>query len=79
MSDFPWTDSEPPAGEIWNTARLFARVFSEPGGEDVLAHLRRITVERTLPPEASAEALRDLEGQRRIVKFIEAQILRGRQ
>ena len=37
----------------------------------VLAHLRRITVERVLTGEASDGMLRYLEGQRYLVRYIE--------
>ncbi len=64
-------------GEI---AKAAARVFS-PQNEDartVLAHLRAMTLERTLGADATDAQLRDLEGARRLVKHIETLITSGR-
>jgi len=59
-------------------ARAFARALSGRDGEIVRAHLRRLTLERALGPEAEAAALRHLEGQRALVVRIEALAARGR-
>ena len=59
-------------------ARAFARVFSAPDAPLVLAHLRALTVERSLGPDASDAALRYLEGQRMLVQHILSLIERGR-
>lgn len=56
----------------------YARCFSGPHGERVLAHLRALTVERALGPDASAELLRHTEGQRQLVHAILALVERGR-
>lgn len=58
-------------------ARVFARCFRGRDGERALAFLRRMTVERCLPAAATAEELRDAEGQRRLVKLIETLVQRG--
>jgi hypothetical protein len=49
----------------------FERAFATDAGRQVLAHLRRATVERRTPPEASEAVLRHLEGQRALVQLIE--------
>jgi hypothetical protein len=43
-------------------------------GQIVLAHLRQITIERELGPDASDSALRELEAQRRFVREIERKV-----
>ena len=56
----------------------YTRCFSTPSGSAVLSHLRQITVERTLGPNASDSDLRWLESQRSLVRHIETMITRGR-
>jgi len=58
--------------------RAFARCFAGPEGAVALAHLRRLTLERALGPEADAATLRHLEGQRQLVTRIAALVERGR-
>lgn len=65
------------AGDPNAIARVFARCFRGRDGERALAFLRRMTVERCLPATATAEELRDAEGQRRLVKLIETLVQRG--
>nr|BDD47277.1 hypothetical protein 1 [bacterium] len=55
-----------------------ARVFSSAEGRRVLHHLRAITRERVLAPDASDAALRHVEGQRALVAHLESLIERGR-
>ncbi len=50
----------------------FAKCFITREGGIVLSFLRRLTIERYLGPAASADELRHLEGQRHLVKQIEA-------
>jgi hypothetical protein len=69
-------EAERPDAEA--VARAFARCFSGPEGAIALDHLRRITFERVLAPEAGEAALRDLEGQRRLAATLLALIRRGR-
>ncbi len=59
-------------------ARVFARCFRGRNGARVLGHLRAVTVERRLGPEASEALLRHLEGQRHLVAYIESLVARGR-
>ncbi|HYD30079.1 MAG TPA: hypothetical protein VEB64_04385 [Azospirillaceae bacterium] len=71
-----WFESAPvPAGD--DPVAHFARCFATPDGQRVLAHLRAITTGRALGPEASAAALRHLEGQRQLVRTIAALVRRG--
>jgi hypothetical protein len=78
MSDFPWEEARPVAVAT-ETARLFARVFGTDDGQAVLEHLRELTIERVMGADASDAALRQLEGQRQLVKLMETLIKRGRQ
>lgn len=77
-----WSWFEPPAppddAHRQAVARAFARVFSGPDAPLALAHLRGLTLERCLGPEASDAALRCLEGQRLLVTHILSLIERGR-
>lgn len=71
------TATEPPATEA-DTAAAFARCFATPDGARVLATLTALTLARALGPGSSDAALRQLEGQRRLVLTIRALINRGR-
>jgi D-mannonate dehydratase len=57
----------------------FARCFRGRDGERVLAHLRRLTIERRLGPDCSNAELRHLEGQRHLAAYIAQLVERGRQ
>ena len=54
-----------------NISKNYARTFSTPSGRAVLAHLRKITIERVLGPNATESQLRSLESQRALVHQIE--------
>lgn len=56
----------------------YARCFGTPAGRTVLAHLRKITIERPLGPNVSDDELRWVESQRALVRTIESQVARGR-
>ena len=56
----------------------YARTFSTAAGVAVLKHLRKITVERVLGPNATDSELRGLEAQRALVHQIEIMIQRGK-
>lgn len=76
-----WLDSaSPPSVDEagMETARRAVRVFSSADGAALLEHLREITVERCLGPEAGPDTLRDMEGRRRLVLYLMALIRRGR-
>jgi len=59
-------------------AAAFARCFTGTDGARVLQHLRAVTTERSLGPDAPDTALRHLEGQRQLVQAIHALVARGR-
>ena len=48
----------------------FAKCFKTREGQIVLAVLKRMTQERYLGPDSSADALRHLEGQRQLVGYM---------
>lgn len=60
-------------------ATAFARLFCRPDGQRVLAHLKHITQERVLAPDAQNAELWFLEGQRALVALIIALINQGQQ
>jgi hypothetical protein len=66
--------SEPLQGDL---ASAFARCFRGSDGDRVLAHLRRITIERRPAPDCSEAELRHLEGQRHLAAYILQLVARG--
>ncbi|MBS4045082.1 MAG: hypothetical protein KG075_01980 [Alphaproteobacteria bacterium] len=58
-------------------ASAFARCFRGNDGERVMAHLRRITIERRPAPDCSEAELRHLEGQRHLAAYIQQLVTRG--
>ncbi len=56
----------------------YARTFATAAGAAVLKHLRHITIERVLGPDATDAQLRGLEAQRALVHQIENLIERGK-
>lgn len=60
------------------TEQNYARAFSTATGAAVLQHLRKMTIERVLGPNATDAELRSLESQRALVHLIENMISRGR-
>ena len=56
----------------------YARCFATSAGQYVLAHMRKITIDRALGPTASDNELRWAEAQRALVHQIETRIIRGR-
>ncbi len=58
--------------------KQYARTFQTPSGKAVLQHLRKITIERTLGPNASDNELRWAEANRAFVRQIENIILRAK-
>ena len=55
----------------------FTRCFATTDDQRVLAHLRRMTLDRTLGPATSDGVLRYLEGQRALVAHILTLVARG--
>ena len=77
LEGVPSAEAVPAAGPGGDPAPSFARCFAGPDGARVLGTLKAMTLERTLGPDASDAALRDLEGQRRLVAIILALTARG--
>ena len=72
-------DPDPDGGETWQAlAETAARCFRGDDGRRLLGHLRRATIERVLAPDVSEARLRHLEGQRQLVRHLEALIAAGR-
>lgn len=55
-----------------------ARIFATEPGQRLLNHLRQITRDRVLGPDASDALLRHVEGQRALVRHLEILVQRGR-
>lgn len=62
-----------------NIAHIFARVFATAAGQEILTHLKSLTLNRALPPDVSDAQLRFLEGQRYLVCQIETLIKQGKE
>lgn len=73
-----WLSAAPVAAGGEELAAAFARCFTGVDGARVLQHLRAVTTERSLGPDAPDTALRHLEGQRQLVQAIHALVARGR-
>ena len=58
--------------------KQYARAFQTPSGKAVLQHLRKITIERTLGPNATDSELRWAEANRAFVRQIETMIARAK-
>ena len=59
-------------------AGLAARCFRGRDGNRLIGHLRALTLERALGPAAPEAQLRHLEGQRQLVRYLEALVAEGR-
>jgi hypothetical protein len=57
--------------------KSFARCFTTASGAAVIDHLRSMTLDRTLGPNASDNDLRWLEAQRALVRQILSLVARG--
>lgn len=77
-TEFPAADGVSRDDDLREIARAAARCFGSEDGRTLLAHLRAITVERACGPQVPDAALRDLEGQRRLVHRLTALVDRGR-
>ncbi|MEI8393487.1 MAG: hypothetical protein WCF85_02045 [Rhodospirillaceae bacterium] len=78
LSGWSWLSATPTVSGSDELAPAFARCFGSGDGARVLGHLRALTLERSIGPEAPDTALRHLEGQRQLVLIIQALITRGR-
>jgi hypothetical protein len=56
----------------------FARSFAGRDGRLIVDHLKRLMLDRRLPPSATDAELRHLEGQRSAVAHVLAMVERGR-
>jgi hypothetical protein len=63
-----------PIAEEERLNTLFHAMFTSQAGREVLAHLRRITIETAGGPAISNDELRHREGQRFLVYLIQARI-----
>lgn len=75
----PWPfghDPAPPPRD--GLPAVFARCFAGADGAAALAHLKALTLDRYLGPEAPDGALRHLEGQRALVAHVLGLVERGR-
>ena len=59
-------------------ARAVARLFASADGTRLLRHLERVFLLRRVPPQASDQELRHIEGQRFLVAHLQALAARGR-
>lgn len=57
--------------------KQYARTFQTPSGKAVLQHMRKITIERALGPNATDNELRWAEANRAFVRQIESWIAQG--
>jgi hypothetical protein len=73
-------DARPEADDaaLDEVCRAAARCLSGADGDLITGHLRRLVLERRLPPEASDAELRHLEGQRWAIAHLLALAARGR-
>lgn len=71
LAGWDWFTPDAAAAEPSALREAFVRAFAGDAGRQVLAHLRRATIERRLPPDASDALLRFVEGQRSLVAQIE--------
>lgn len=65
------------SGDADHRAKPYAACFATASGREVLADLRRRTIERDTPADMPEAELRHLEGQRHLVRTIENLIKRG--
>lgn len=58
--------------------RAFARSFAGSDGRLIVDHLKRLILDRRLPPGATDAELRHLEGQRSAIAHVFSMVDRGR-
>ncbi len=66
---WPWTEAEAPSAAVGIEEACLA-CFATPPGRLVLEHLRRVFLDRRVPPSASDAELRHVEGQRSVVAWL---------
>jgi hypothetical protein len=65
-----WLDGDPPPVAGFEVEDAFAACFASPAGRVVAQHLRRIFLDRRVPPSASDAELRHVEGQRAAIAWL---------
>jgi hypothetical protein len=70
--------SAPVAPAETELCRAFARCFADSDGRLIVDHLKRVILDRRLPPSATDAELRHLEGQRSAIAHLLAMVERGR-
>lgn len=70
-------DRKRPSGITPDLLSSYARTFGSEAGCQVMRHLRSITVNRVIGPDASDALLRHLEGQRQLIHYIATLAERG--
>ncbi len=74
-----WFDApDRPAEPGVDVCRSVLACFTGAHGEATLAHLRRVFLDRRLPPSATDAELRHVEGQRSVVAYVLALLERAR-
>ena len=63
-------DQERSSGITADLLNAYVRTFRSEAGLQVMKHLRAITTDRVIGPDASDALLRHLEGQRQLVNYI---------
>lgn len=77
-TDTPGAPDDVDAAQAWQVVgEIAARCFRGRDGQRLLAHLRQATIERVISPDTSEARLRHLEGQRHLVRHIEALVAAG--
>jgi len=67
---WPWTEGSTPRQRRPEIEEAIVACFNGPAGQLVLRHLRRVFVERRVPPTASDAELRHAEGQRTLAAWL---------
>lgn len=70
-------DQERPSAITADLLDAYVRTFRSEAGCQVMRHLRAITMDRVVGPDASDAILRHLEGQRQLVNYIASLAERG--
>ena len=69
--------AQSPAEAGPDVCHAFRACLGGPHGEQAMAHLRRVFLDRRVPPSAPNAELRHVEGQRSVVAYIAALIERA--
>jgi hypothetical protein len=72
QAGWPWLDAEAGRRPAPGIEDACLACFATPPGRIVLDHLRRVFLDRRVPPSASDAELRHVEGQRSVVAWLSA-------